>query len=291
MELRHLRMFLALAEELHFGRTAARLRVAQSAVSQTVAALEDEVGARLFSRAPRDIRLTPAGTELLVHARRALALLAEGTASARRAASGETGQLALSFGPLTALTRIPKVVARFRRAFPGVTLRLDAAGPGEQLAALRDGSLDLAFVPLSKYDLGTLAMEVVEQARVVAVLPRDHRLARRTHLTFRELSGETLLILGQMNDPRMRALVDERCRKEHFEPEAVIEVAALETLLALVTAGAGISFVPDLVERVGFAGVKLVPMRPRVPAPIAAVWDAERLPATAAHFLAMLRRS
>ena len=122
MELRHVRTFLVLAEELHFGRTANRMHVVQSGVSQTIKALEHEVGAQLFRRSKRQVELTAAGQGFLAHARRALVELDQAAALARSTADGETGVLRLRFTTASALTVVPRVIVRFRRAHPRIHL-------------------------------------------------------------------------------------------------------------------------------------------------------------------------
>src|SRR5262245_22182399 len=117
MDLRHVRTFLILAEELHFGRAAARLNVVQPAVSQTLKSLEQEIGVLLFSRTKRAVALTAAGHSFLLHARRALEELESGSADARRAASGESGRLHLRFAMAAALTPVPRAIARFAREY------------------------------------------------------------------------------------------------------------------------------------------------------------------------------
>src|SRR4051812_26991066 len=133
MELRHLRVFRTLAEELHFGRTAARLHTAQSAISQTVKDLEAEVGAALFARTKRQVTLTAAGAALLTSARAALVEVERGCKNARRAADGQTGTLTLRYGMLASLTVLPRAVARFARAHPDVEVRVQPGGSADQL--------------------------------------------------------------------------------------------------------------------------------------------------------------
>jgi DNA-binding transcriptional LysR family regulator len=159
MELRHVRTFVALAEELHFGRAARKLRVVQSAVSQTIRALEEDVGAPLFVRGPGGVRLTIAGEHFLGHARRALGELDEGASTARNAGTGEVGRLALRLGPISGLTILPRVVARFRRELPRVDLRIEPAGAADPIAAVADGRADLAFLSTAKHDHRTEAAE------------------------------------------------------------------------------------------------------------------------------------
>jgi DNA-binding transcriptional LysR family regulator len=289
MELRHVRTFVVLAEVLHFGRTARKLRVAQSAVSQTIRALEEDVGAPLFVRGPGGVRLTIAGEHFLGHARRALGELDDGASTARSAGTGEVGRLALRLGPISGLTILPRVVARFRRELPRVDLRIEPAGAADPIAAIADGRADLAFVSAAKHDHRALASELVEDAPLVAALPARHRLARRASVAFGDLSGEVLLVPEHLSDPTARAAFERRCRDERFEPGAVLEIGHLDALLAFVAAGAGVSFVPELVARVAFPGVALVRVRPAMRVGIVAVWSRERQPATAERFLAMMR--
>jgi DNA-binding transcriptional LysR family regulator len=285
VELRHVRVFLALAEELHFGRTARRLRVAQSAVSQTIQALEREVGAELFARTPK-VSLTAAGGEFAICARRSLAELERGCAAARVASTGEGGRLSVSLGPIVALAGVARMIARFQRASPRVELELQAWSSADQLSALTDGRTDVAFVHAAKHDLGGLAHQVLERVPIVAVLPKGHRLSTRPSISFRELSGERLLVLDDTGDGRVRAQVAEQCRLHAFEPTQVVGVPQLEGLLALVAARMGISFAPAIVGHARFPGVLVVPVRPSVTSAVVMAWNEDRLPATGKRLIA-----
>ncbi len=288
MELRHVRTFVALAEELHFGRAARKLHVAQSAVSQTLRALEEEVGAELLARTKRNVALTPAGLSFLAHARCALAQIEQGTAAARHATSGETGELRLRFTLMSTLTVLPRAVACFQRQYPLVRLSIAPGGSVEQLEAIRAGQCDIGFMPF-KRDIAPLATEVVARASVVAVLPSRHALARRGSLELAELANERFIFLGRQNEPQLHEYFRAHAAKAGFEPNIVMEIEHLEALLSFVAAGIGISFLPALVERVGFRGIKVVPIRSEIRGGISAVWRPERLPATAARFLEILR--
>jgi DNA-binding transcriptional LysR family regulator len=278
VELRHVRVFLALAEELHFGRTARRLRVAQSAVSQTIQALEREIGAELFVRSS-GVTLSPAGAAFVVSARRAIEELSRGASAARAAATGEGGRLSVSFGPLVALGRLAGTMARFQRAFPRIDVELQAWSTTEQLAALGEGRTDVAFVQAAKHDLGAFAHQVIDRMPIVAVLPSEHGFGRRRSVAFRELSGEDLLVLEDAKDARIRAQILEQCRIHAFEPKRVIGVPQLEALLAWIAAGIGISFAPAVVSCARFPGVVTVPVRPAIMTEIVAAWNGPRLPA------------
>lgn len=288
MELRHIRVFLALSEELHFGRAARRLRVAQSAVSQTLRALEEEVGATLLTRTKRSVALSAAGQGFLEHARSALAELEQGTTAARLAASGEVGELRLRFTLMSTLTVLPRVVSRFQRDYPQVQLHIGPGGSVEQLEAIRTGLCDIGFMAL-KRDLAPLASEVVARSPLVAVLASRHPLARHEQLELAALRDEPFIFLKQQSEPQLHHYFRQNCARAGFEPKIVMEVEQLEPLLSFVAAGVGVACVPGLVGALGFRGIKLVPLLPQVRGGISAVWHPGRLSPTAARFLDLLR--
>jgi DNA-binding transcriptional LysR family regulator len=288
MELRHVRAFLVLAEELHFGRTAARLHLVQSAISQTIKALEDEVGAPLFARTKRQVVLTPAGQELLGPARRMLDELDRGLTAARRAAAGDTGRLSLRFTMMAALTPLPRVLARFQREHPDVAVTIAPGGTTDQLEALRLGRADIGFMSLNR-DVAPFACEIVEKSTVVAVLPSRHALAKRRAVPMRELARERLISFAEASEPGIRGALQRRFAEASVVPNVVLEVEQIETLLAFVAAGVGVSLVPGFVRKLRFAGVAIVPVSPTIPCGISAVWSPDTLPPAGRRFLAVLR--
>jgi DNA-binding transcriptional LysR family regulator len=288
MELRHIRTFLALSEELHFGRAALKLRVAQSAVSQTLRSLEEELGVALLERSKRQVSLTPAGRQYVDHARAALARLEEGAAAALHAASGEAGELRLSFTLMSTLTVLPRVVTRFQRAYPRVRVLITPGGSTEQLEAIREGRCDVGFMSF-KRDVRPLDTLVVARASLVVVLPASHPLARRDRVELRELADESFIFLNQRSEPQIYEYFRGHCARAGFDPRFVLEVEHVEALLAFVASGFGISCVPSLVERVPFPGVVTVPLALDVRGGISAVWRPRHLTPTAAHFLDLLR--
>jgi DNA-binding transcriptional LysR family regulator len=288
MELRHVRTFVTLAEELHFGRAARKLRVAQSAVSQTLRALEDEMGVALLTRSKRSVSLTAAGSQFLGYARASLSELEKGTAAARHTAEGDEGELRLSFTLMSALTALPRVVARFQRAYPRVRLLLTPGGSVEQLEAIRQGRCDVGFMAF-KRAVAPLESEVVARAPLVAILPARHALSRRPSLELAELAQESFIFLKQQSEPQIYEYFRGHCAKAGFEPRVIMETENLEALLSFVAAGVGVSCAPGLVERMPFRGVKTVPLVPEIRGGISAVWRPLGLPATAARFLEELR--
>jgi DNA-binding transcriptional LysR family regulator len=288
MDLRHVRAFLVLSEELHFGRAAKRLYLVQSAVSQTIKALEEEVGAALFARTKRQVCLTPAGQHFLPHARRMVEEMERALGAARRAAAGESGRLALRFTMMSALTALPRALSRFQRECPGVQVSIEPGGTTEQLEALRLGRCDIGFMAL-KRDVQPFECEVVERDTLVVVLPRGHALAGRRSAEMRDVAREPQIMLRQASEPQIRAALGRRFAAHGLAPNVVLEVEQVEALLAFVAAGIGVALVPGFVRKVRMAGVSIVPVRPAVGCGISAVWDPRTLPPAGKRFLEVLR--
>jgi DNA-binding transcriptional LysR family regulator len=289
MELRHLRVFMTLAEELHFGKASARLRIAQSAVSQTLKDLEAEVGAVLFERTRRSVEITAAGASFRQHAALALLELERATAAASKAARGETGSLTLRFTLMSALTALPRAVAHFQAAYPEVALQIEPGGTTEQLDAIMTGRCDVGFVS-KKGDISPLASELIEKAPLVALVPSHSPLAKLKRLELSALAGSKMVFLRQASEPDVRMKFRARCLESGFEPNIIVEVEQLEVLLAFVAAGVGVSCVPGLVSRIPFPGVTIVPFTSGVEGGISMVWNPGRLSPTAERFLAVMRK-
>jgi DNA-binding transcriptional LysR family regulator len=288
MEMRHVRVFLTLADELHFGRTAARLHVAQSAVSQTIKALEEDVGAALFQRTKRRVALTDAGRAFALHAQMAAHELERGSVAARRIGSGEAGRLTLRFTTMCALTMVPRAVARFRVTYPGIEIRIRPGGSGEQLEALASKATDLAFVSRAT-EVTPFASEPIETSPLVAFLPTRHPLAKKRSITLASLAKERWMFLTEKNEPGIRRALQRRLEAFGAVPDVVLEVDQLESILAFVAAGYGISLGPAFVSRLRLPGIAYVPLRPRVDAGIRVVWDPTTLSVAASRFLTIVR--
>jgi DNA-binding transcriptional LysR family regulator len=175
MELRHLRYFIAVAEELHFGRAAARVHVAQPAVSRQIRALEEEIGLNLFERDRRIVALTAAGAAFLVEVRSLLRHVEDAVVTAHRAARGELGSLRIGYVPAVVHTGLPEIIRVFRKRFSHVDVRLQEMNPAMQLEALLAERVDVGFVrgPIVE---PALASKTVLKEPLVAVLPSGHRL-------------------------------------------------------------------------------------------------------------------
>ena len=269
MDLRQLRSFVAVAEELHFSRAAERLNLAQSAVSAQGRQLERDVGGALLSRTSRRVRLTPAGESLLVDAIAVLAAADEALERARRLARGETGALVVGcFGPSPG-ELLPTVLDRFRQRRPAVHVQVSAFDFAEVLQRLRDGRLDVAFLylPLDEPDIHVTPL--LDEPRVV-VMAADHPLAARESLRPEDLAGETFVTQPPSMPLLWRdfwMLVDQLGERPHVSPHVA---PGTEQWLHLVARGDGIDTAPAIVDRVySWPGIACVPLEGAPPATLA----------------------
>lgn len=246
MELRHLRYFVAVAEELHFGKAAERLRIAQPPLSRQIRDLERELGTPLFVRGARRVELTPAGRAFLPEARLTLAQAERAQRTAQRAAHGETGRLRVGFVDAATLSGVlPEVLAFFRMHLPSIGLSLLEMDPPQQADALRDGRIDLGIVQSPPADAEQwLRVESVFQDPLIAALPRGHRLASRSRIVVADLANEAFVLVPRPVAPTLYDDVIARCRAAGFSPRIVQEAIGWQTVLSLVTAGMGVALVP-----------------------------------------------
>lgn len=254
MELRHLRYFVAVAEELHFGRAAARLGIAQPPLSQQIRQLEGELGVVLLARTRRRVELTEAGRVFLEEARGILQRVTQAAGAARRAARGETGSLAIGVVASATYGLLPRVVRAFRERHPDVALTLSVLSTGAQVAALRAGQLQLA-IARPPFGDETLVAEPLHEEPVVAALPSGHPLSARRSLPLRALAGEPLVLFPRDRRPGWYDFVLGLCREAGFDPVVGQDAPELATAMALVAAGVGVTLVPASVQDLRRSGV------------------------------------
>lgn len=261
LPLPQLHAFVVLAEELHFGRAAARLGIAQPPLSQQIQRLERRVGHPLFSRAPGQVALTPAGEELLPAARGALALLADGVSAARAVGEGRAGTLRIGFAASLALTALPALLRRFRDQFPAVRLHIQEMTTTPQLAALRDGSLDVGLVREPGEEPG-LEFHTVLREHFVAVLPAAHPLAsaRQEFVEAAQLAGSSFVLPPRRVGPGLHDQIVGLCTDAGFVPEVAQEAVEWLTVCALAQAGVGVSIAPESIARLRLEGVAFRPL-------------------------------
>jgi DNA-binding transcriptional LysR family regulator len=289
MELRHLRYFVAVAEELHFGRAAVRLRVVQPALSQQIQRLERELGVPLLLRTKRRVSLTAAGEAFLVEARRTLAAADSAVEFARRAGAGETGRLRIGYVDLAMWGPLPGLLRGYRVEHPGVELRLTELHTAPQRDALRRGDLDVGFLSLRPGEDEFDGLEVASEP-LVAALPEDHPGARRARIPLAALAKEPWVLFPPELRTQYLELTHAACSAAGFVPHVVQEARQLHTLTALVSAGLGVTLVPEAVARARRAGVAFRPLAGRAPRlPLHLVWRAGELGSTAQRFVAVVR--
>jgi DNA-binding transcriptional LysR family regulator len=251
MELRHLRYFIAVAEELHFGRAALRLQVAQPPLSRQIQDLEREVGAALLERTKRRVALTPAGHAFLERARRSLEQANLAVTAARRAARGQSGSLSVGFVGSATYGLLPQVLRRFRRQSPDVELVLVEMGSTAQQRAVAEGRLDLGLIRIPKDRAGldpSLAELVLQREPLVICLPRNHPLAQSDPLPLAAMRDEPFILFPREERPSYSDLVLDACAKAGFAPTIAQQTQEMQTAVSLVAAGIGVTLVPDSVR-------------------------------------------
>ncbi len=261
MELRHIRYFVAAAEELSFRRAAERLHVSQPALSVQVHQLEEELGAILLDRDRHHVALTAAGKVFLEHGRRLLRSADEAARAAVRAARGETGRLAIGFIAQLSYEWLPNVLRSFRRHHADVEINLMQLTPTRQIEELTDRRLDLGIIGLRPPQLHEdLEVAVMSEERLVAALPRDHRLAARRSLALGELAAERFIFTSRQDAPAFSPWLLALCRQAKFEPEIALETDRSPSALNYVAAGFGVAIFPAQIGRLEMPGVRFVPL-------------------------------
>ncbi len=260
MELRQLRYFVAVAEELHFRRAAARLHISQPPLSQQIASLEDELGVRLLERTRRRVELTPAGEAFLRDARATLAELDVAVSTARAIDAGQEGVLRIGFVGSALLSIVPATVQRFRRTRPGLELELRERSTVEGLRAVSTGLVDVGLVrpPIEADE--TLHTEVVMRERTVAALPEGHPLAALRRVPLRRLAAEPLVLFPRRQAPGYHDLLIGRLAATGVTPQVAQYAPEMMTIIGLVAAGIGVSPVPASVAHLAIDGVTYRPL-------------------------------
>ncbi len=263
MELRHLRYFIAVAEEGHVTRAAERLGMQQPPLSQQIRALERELGVQLLRRKPRGVEPTEAGRALLADARAILAHLERARSTTQRTARGEQGRLAVGFTSSAPFHPfVPRVIRAFRETYPLIALTLDESGTIELIEDLRQERVDAAFIRTPVTDpMGLTVNPLLEEAMLVA-LPSAHALARSTTpLPLAALAAETFIVYRRRSGPGLYDAIFAACHAAGFSPAVGQEAPRIVSTLNLVAAGLGIAIVPMSLQRMQMDGVTYRPLK------------------------------
>ena len=286
MELRRFKYMAVLAEELHFGRAAGRLGIAQPALTQQIQALERELGVQLFQRTKRSVRLTVAGRVTLDEALRTLQQADRTALVAKQAGRGELGHIEIGFvGSAVFSGVLSKAISRFKEANPMVELRLNELGILQQLDDVGSGRLDIGIVrtPVKSLPID-VALSVLHREPIILALPQRHPLAKRKKITLKALSEEPFVGLQIHDGVGFTAQVAEICAKGGLSPKVRQRAGQFVALAGMVAGGLGIAFVPDSLRRLHIADVVYRPLDDMTePSNLAVVFrKSERAPAVMA---------
>jgi len=267
MELRHLRYFLAIAEEGNFTRAAARLGIGQPPLSQQIKDLESEVGAQLFHRVPHGAELTEAGKAFLDRVKGIPSQTADAVRAAQRAARGETGRLSLGFTGTAALNPIvPACIREFRRAYPAVEIRLEEDNSVALMNGLLDGRLDVAVLRPSESDPPEMDYVTLAVESLVAVLPAAHPAATSGRsIELASLRDDPLILTPRAIGISLHDTALAACRSAGFEPTLGQPAPQIASILSLVAAEQGVSLVPDSIQQFSINGAVFRKIKGKAP--------------------------
>lgn len=259
MELRHLKYFVAVADELHFGRAAAKLQISQPPLSQQIRHLEAELGVELFRRTKREVQLTSAGRAFLERARQLLAEVERAVEATRQAARGVVGRLEVGYVPTAEIRVVPRLLRIFRKRYPKVEVGLHLLNPADQIEALKQSRIDVALTRLPLDEAGVATERFLREDLLLAV-GRSSPLARAGRVRPEQLHGVPLLMFPRQVAPAMHDSIVGYFRKARVSPKLNYAVGSISAGLGLIAAGIGVSIVPEAVVDIKFNGVVYRPL-------------------------------
>jgi len=256
VELRHIRYFLAVAEERHFTRAAAKVGIGQPPLSQQIKDLEAEIGAPLFHRLAHGAELTPAGEAFLEGVKEMPALAERATKAARRASRGETGSLRVGFTASSAFNAVvPAAIRAFRRAYADVDLTLEEANTTRLVAGLQDGSFDAVFLRPGAVGSEAFQLRLLSEEPMVMALPASHPAAAQQEVDLATLKEDPFLLFPRQIGPTLYDTIIGACREAGFEPVIGQLAPQIASVVILVAAELGVSVVPASMSQLRVTGV------------------------------------
>lgn len=285
IELRHLRYFIAVAEELHFGRAAERLHMAQPPLSQQIRQLEEYLGFQLFYRTKRSVQITEAGQAFLEESRKLLKQLDQAIETGRQVSRGEKGQIVIGFVSSAAYNVLPVILRAFRSQIPQVRLELHEMPTNEQLNWLREGRIDIGFLRPPIEDK-TLQVRTIVREPMVVALPESHAFIEHKQIKLSSLAKEAFVLFPRPLSPRAYDQIISLCQQAGFSPNVVQEAMQMQTIVSLVAGGIGIAIVPVSLQNMQRTGVVYKPLEEPAPcAEIAVAWRQNDSSASIQQFL------
>ena len=272
MELRLLHYFIAVAEELHFGRAARRLSISQPPLSVAIRQLEEELHAQLFERNSKGVRLTAAGEHLRLKARQLLALSQQAAQETRDVARGTRGHLRLGFVGSSLYRGLPQALEQFQQSHPHVRVDMLETNSAEQILGLQQMRLDMALVHSIQPPEG-IASQLIMQEPFVVCMPERHRLHARKTIDLAQLKNDRLILFSSEVSPAYHQRIYEMCLAHGFAPEVRHEVRHWLSVISLVSLGQGVALTPAALERVGMPRLVFRPLRgTHPPSEMLAMW-------------------
>lgn len=291
LDLRHLRAFTALGKELHFGRAADQLHIAQPALSKIIQQLEAEIGAPLLLRTTRRVELTEAGKTFLAEIASIETQIEQAVASARHAARGLRGELRIAYTDFAINGRLPHMLRDFAGAHPDIRLNLIFMPTTAQHMALLQQTIDIGFM-IGAFEHKTTSSLTFDEDDYVALLPASHRLSGCEALTLAELADEKFVLGTGDNWSAFRNRLFAECRSRGFFPDIALEASNSEGIFGLVVAGVGVTIYSSCVGNLPRQGVVVRPLSDVTnKLPVTAVWDRTSRSLALDTFLKHLRRS
>jgi len=288
MELRHLRYFVAVAEEENVSKAALKLHVSQPGISRQIHDLEDEIGFQLFERSAKSVRLTPAGTVFLSEARAVLQRAKEAVEKARAADGAASGEINIGYAPSLTVQILPPALRRFQEQFPKVRVALHDLSTEEMLAQLGEEKLQLALTvrPPAKALRGLQFAELARYGMRVAVAPK-HPLAKSKLIKLEQIVNEPLIAYSRKDYPEYHAMLDKLFAPVGRKPSIAGEHDSVSSLIAAVESGRGYALVSECVTCMVGPRLKLLPLEHALPPlPVGAVWRDGEKSGLARHFIA-----
>ena len=265
MELRHLRYFRTVASELHFGRAAEKLHIAQPPLSHQIRQLETELGFELFNRTKRSVALTPAGQVFLTQVDRIFQQLEQAIEIGRKTSRGELGQISIGFVGSATYNILPSILQQFRDRYPQVHIELHELTTDRQLIWLHEGRIDIGLMrpPIIEPDVSS---QVIFQESLVVALPVTHQLATMATIDLASLATEPFILFPRQLAPGLYDPIITICQAAGFSPLVVQECIQMQAIVSLVSANMGVSILPESIKEVQRYGVVYKPIQdPTVP--------------------------
>jgi DNA-binding transcriptional LysR family regulator len=294
IELRQLRHFIAVAEELHFRRAATRLGMTQPPLSQSIAGLEAAIDVELFDRTRRQIRLTDAGQTFLDMARIAMAAVDMAVAAARDAAEGRRGRLRITYVGAASYAVLPRLIAIYRERCPHVVIEMAERTAAGQIDALQRGEADVGLIRLPVHETGDLRFETIHSEPFLVALPERHPLAERRAVALADLAKEAFVMFPAREAPAFHALIVTACLEAGFSLRITQEAMQMHAIVSMVAAGLGVALVPASLRHLNQPGVIYRPCDPAPPslrAELALVWRRADPSSVVTAFLEVARYS